>query len=299
MDLGTTENLPVTVQIPGYRLRRQIGSDSIGLWLDAEQVRLKRRVTLKVLRPQFEQHPAARKEFLAEMDRLAGLDHPNLLRVLDTVREGTLVLITELTAGKTLGELLEPKRPLGEAPSVRYARCIARAAEYLDGKGFAHKNLTPALVQVLDEERCRLVTFRYVIPKEEQAALKGKLAQDAQYVAPEQIAGDAPIGARTPTYQIASLLFHMLAGRPPHGPGAPAELARAHLREEFPSLKRFQPFLSRGFYGLLAACTQRDPGARPSLAELGAALDKLAAGEDPGIAGPVARPVAPRRRRKR
>ena len=74
-DLGTVSNLPVKVEIPGYRLRAQVGEDAIGLWFDAEQRGLGRNVTVKILRPRYDQVEAARKQFLAEMDRLAPLDH--------------------------------------------------------------------------------------------------------------------------------------------------------------------------------------------------------------------------------
>ena len=94
-DIGTASSLPVHVEIPGYRLRYASDTDAIGIWFSAEQEKLGRKVTLKVLNPKYESHPQARREFLAEMDRMAPLDHPNLPHVLDMVREGTLVLVVE------------------------------------------------------------------------------------------------------------------------------------------------------------------------------------------------------------
>jgi len=299
-DIGTASTLPVNVQIPGYRLRRQAGSDSIGLWFDVEQESLGRKVTLKILKPQYEQHEGARREFLAEMDRLAALDHQNIPRVLDTMRNELLVLVVERVDAKTLETLLRPGKSLGVGPSVQHALGLARALEYLTEEGLAHKNVCPSLIAVRDQGGNRLVTFRNVVTLEQLAALKGRLAQAAAYVAPEQLAGEDAIGPAAHCYHIGALVFHMVAGRPPHGPGDMREVARAHLTEDFPSLKRFVPFQDRGIYDFVAACTRRSPTARPDLPTVVEALEKLLEGKDPGLGGFGKKTaVAPRARRRR
>jgi serine/threonine protein kinase len=299
-DIGTASTLPVNVQIPGYRLRRQAGSDSIGLWFDVEQESLGRRVTLKILKPQYEQHQGARREFLAEMDRLAALDHPNLPRVLDTMRGDLLVLVVERVGAKTLDALLRPGKSLGVGPSLQHAVGVARALDYLTDNGLAHKNVCPSLIALRDQGGCRLVTFRNVVTLEQLAALKGRLAQAAAYIAPEQLAGEEEVGPAAHTYHLGALVFHMIAGRPPHGPGDMREVARAHLTEAFPSLKRFVPFQNRGIYDFVAACTQRSPAARPDLQTVVEALEKLLEGKDPELGGHLGRKiVAPRPRRRR
>ncbi|MHC4137120.1 MAG: serine/threonine protein kinase [Planctomycetota bacterium] len=299
-DIGTASTLPVNVQIPGYRLRRQAGSDSIGLWFDVEQESLGRKVTLKILKPQYEQHQGARRQFLAEMDRLAALDHPNIPRVLDTMRKDLLVLVVERVGAKTLETLLRPGKSLGMGPSLQHAVGLARALDYLTDRGLGHKNVCPSLIVLRDQGGCRLVTFRNVVTLEQLAALKGRLAQAATYVAPEQLAGDDPIGPAAHSYHIGALVFHMIAGRPPHGPGDMREVARAHLTEDFPSLKRFVPFQDRGIYDFVAACTQRSPEARPDLQTVVEALEKLIEGKDPELEGFGKKTVvAPRSRRRR
>ena len=300
-DLGTSSTLPNGVQIPGYRLRREAGSDAIGVWFDAVQESLRRYVTVRVLKPQLEAHEAARREFLAEMERLSPLVHPNLARVIDSHREGTLFLVVERLAAQTVAQLLEPGKPLGAAVALKITRGLARALAYLAEHGYAHKNVTPRLVSLREDGEPRLATFRNVITFEELAALRGRLAQDALYVAPEQLAGEEPIGPRTPCYQIAAFLFHLLAGRAPHE-GEVKEVARAHLTQPFPSLKRFQPFLAQGIYDLVAACTRRETAERPDLPRVVTALEALVEGRDPGLKdeakGPIVAP-RPRRRRRR
>jgi len=296
---GTASSLPISVDIPGYRLRRQAGVDALGLWFDAEQESLGRKVTLKVLRPQYERHDGARREFLAEMDRLAALHHRNLPQVLDSSHEGLLFLVVERCGPDTLQTLLEPGKPVAEAVALRAAKGVAAALACLVEHDLAYRNVTPSLVGLREDGGVRLATFRNVITMDELRGLRGRLAQDAAYVAPEQLAGEEPIGAATHSYHVAALLFHLLAARPPHGTGTPTEIARAHLTQPFPSLRRFQPFLSRGIYTVIEACTQRAPGDRPGPAQLADALAALADGKDPGFEAPAKAVSAPRPRRRR
>jgi serine/threonine protein kinase len=299
-DSGTASTLPFSVQIPGYRLCREAGSDALGIWFDAEQTSLGRKVTLKVLKAQYEAHEGARREFLAEMDRLAKLHHPNLPGMLDSIREGTLVLVVERIPAQTADELLVPGKPAGEATSLRVARGVARALAHLVENGLAHKNVTPKLIALREDGEPRLVTFRNVVSLEELGGLRGRIAQDPHYVAPEQLGGDSPIGPPAHAYHVAALLYHLLAARPPHE-GTPQEVARAHFKEPFPSLKRIQPFLPTGIYDLITACTARAPAERPPLPRVVEALEALAEKRDPGLAPPEPKGAieAPRPRRRR
>ena len=132
---------------------------------------------------------------------------------------------------------------------------------------------------------------------EELAALKGRLAQDPNYVAPEQIGGPYSIGPRAHTYQVGALLYHMLVGLPPHVATTPVETAMAHLNKEFPSLRRLQPFLAADIHELIASCSRRDPEERPDLGELSTLLSALI--ERGPTAGKGGSPRRRRRRRRR
>jgi serine/threonine-protein kinase len=236
------------------------------------------------------------------MDRLGLLDHANLPHVLDSVREGTLVLVIERLPVRTADELLVPGKPAGEVTSLKLVRSVTRALAHLVEKGLAHKNVTPKLIALRDDGEPRLVTFRNVVTLEELGGLRGRIAQDAYYVAPEQLGGDAPIGAPAHAYHAGALLYHLLAGRPPHE-GTPQEVARSHFKEPFPSLKRIQPFLTAGIYDLIGACTARAPADRPPLPRVVEALDALVEKKDPGLSQPEQKGAVeaprPRRRRRR
>ncbi|MHC4937427.1 MAG: serine/threonine protein kinase [Planctomycetota bacterium] len=298
LGFGTSDELPISLRIPGYRLRRHVGTDAIGLWFDCVQESLGRKLTLKTLKPELEEHAGAHREFLAEMDRLSGLEHRNVLRVIDTKREPPMALITERIGAKTVKTLLDQDRTVKHEPALRYLTDAARGLAYLHGEGFTHKNLNPAMLAINDSDVCRVVTFRNIVTMDELAALRGKLMQDARYVAPEQLGGDAPIGPTTTTYQLAAILFHMLAGRPPHDLGNAKETALAHFREPFPALRGKAPFLPAGIYALVEECTARDPDARPEVSAMADRMEAILAGKDTSGKGAAPRPRRRRRRRR-
>jgi len=297
LGFGTSDELPISLRIPGYRLRRHVGTDAIGLWFDCVQESLGRKLTLKTLKPELEEKPAAHREFLAEMDRLADLEHRNLLRVIDTKREPPLALITERIGARTVKTLLDEGKQIPRETALRYLIDAARGLAYLHEHGFTHKNLSGSMLAINDSDVCRIVTFRNIVSMEELAALRGKLMQDARYVAPEQLGGESPIGSTTTTYQLAAILYHMLAGRPPHDEGSAKETALAHFRQPFPALKSKVPFLPPGIYALVADCTARDPDERPDVGSMADRMEAILEGKDTSAKGTA--PRARRRRRRR
>ncbi|MEM8885693.1 MAG: protein kinase [Planctomycetota bacterium] len=291
---STSDQIPISQQIPGYRLRRHVGTDAIGLWFDAEQESLGRKITLKTLKPDYEEHAGAHKEFLAEMDRLAALDHPNLLRVIDTRREKPLALVTERMTAATVAALLEGGKPVGREDALRPLIETARGLAYLHEQGLNHKNLHPGLLSKSDGGVVRIATFRNIVSHEELAAIRGKLVQDPRYVAPEQLGGDHAIGPKVSTYQLGAMLYHLLAAMPPHEGADAKETALLHFREEFPSLKKKQPFLPAPLLDLVQEATQRDPEARPTVSEMADRMEEILEGKADSGKG-----TAPRSRRRR
>ncbi len=81
------------------------------------------------------------------------------------------------------------------------------------------------------------------------------------------------------------------------------DVARAHLRGEFPSLKKRRPFLPDALYDLIDAAAVPDPGDRPSLDEMAEVLGKIGSGKGPKKSAPAGpkkdAPVLKRRRRRR
>ena len=94
-------------RIGEYLVKRLIGEGGMGKVYEAEERLSKRRVALKVLRPELTRNEEGRRLFLNEMQILAHLEHPNLVRSLASMEvDGQLVLVLEYLSGRTLRQEL-------------------------------------------------------------------------------------------------------------------------------------------------------------------------------------------------
>src|SRR3954466_1620106 len=108
-------------QIGEYLVRRLIGEGGMGKVYEAEERLSKRRVALKVLHQELARSEQGRRLFLNEMQILAHLEHPNIVRSLASIEVGgELVMVLELLDGRTLRAVLtsEGRLPWGEAVRV-------------------------------------------------------------------------------------------------------------------------------------------------------------------------------------
>ena len=273
---GPEEGAPA---VSGYRVVRRLGEDALSRWYEAE---LRGRVHLRVLRPGLADDQAALDMFHADTERAAGLRHATALGVV--VAGGMHAAVG--AAGRTLADELATGWPLGEVIALAYARDLAAAAACIDARDLAHRNVTPSAVHLGAGGEARLAVLGDLVPRKVLAAQRGRLTQDPRYAAPELITGNAPIDGRSATYVLGGVLFHMLAGSPPHPASSPLAMARAHLRDDFPRIGEVRSDLTAGVADLCVACTEREPLLRPppeKLVVLLAALHARAARRTPHL----------------
>src|SRR4051812_11152590 len=113
----------------------------------AEQLSLQRKVSLRVIRPELGVQPDAGDRFEKEVRRLAQVDHPNALRVIDSGRaDGKLYLVTELIEGPLLSEQLQGNEPLLPERALDALCQIAEGLNAVHEKGLVHGELTPRCI---------------------------------------------------------------------------------------------------------------------------------------------------------
>src|SRR5512140_171654 len=97
-------------RIGEYQIKRLVGEGGMGKVYEAEERLTKRRVALKVLRPELTRHEDGRRLFLNEMSILAHLEHPGIVRSLASMEvDGQLVMALEFIEGKTLRAVLNER----------------------------------------------------------------------------------------------------------------------------------------------------------------------------------------------
>lgn len=183
-----------------------------------------------------------RETLAAEARRAAGIVHPNVARTFESgwLANGDFYVVSESSAGQTLGEHLRTVGTLPETEAVAVAGQTAQALEAAHRAAVIHRAVNPAnIILGTDSENRRsikLVNFDFGALR--QQAVVGELSRlhpptDAQrYLSPEQCARET-VDARTDIFSLGWLLYAMLCGREPFGaPVSAAEISDRQIDEQ-------------------------------------------------------------------
>jgi tRNA A-37 threonylcarbamoyl transferase component Bud32 len=291
--------LPAGTEVGGYRVVRKIGKGGMATVYEAEQVSLDRVAALKVLAAEFGDDEVFRQRFERERKAQAELDHPNIVTVFDGgPSECGQWLAMQLIRGQTLAEVLELGR-LAPETVWKLLFPIADALEAAHRKGVIHRDITPRNILVADDGTPFLADFGLTKRLGELSLTEpGWFLGTPQYVAPEQLREDQPVGPASDVYSLTAVLFKCLCGRPPFERGSRTGYLYAHLWDSPPAPSTIDGGLPSGLDAVIAKGMAKEPTERfrkPS--ELigaaresfeGAALDDAA--PSPRWAGRVRRP---------
>lgn len=256
-------------RIGEYLIRRMVGEGGMGKVYEAEERLSKRRVALKVLRPELTRSEEGRRLFLNEMQILAHLEHPNVVRSLATCEvDGQLVMALEFLDGKTLRQELVDRGRLPWPEAVRIAVGIAQglAAAHACEPAAVHRDLKPENVMIVDGGAVKVTDFGVAKILAGAGATNTQSAGTLQYMSPEQI--DArTIDARSDLYALGLVLYECLAGVAPFRSTSPRELLNQQCTQPAPELpEEVRATLPAGVEEVLFQMLEKAPAARPASA---------------------------------
>src|ERR687897_430653 len=142
-----------------YRLLSPLGSGASAQVYLADDVRLRRRVAVKVLHPPLADDESFLRRFWAEAQATAALSHPHLLAVFDWSDDDTPYLVTEYLSGGSLRALLDAGHRLTPAQALVVGLEAARALDHAHRQGFVHRDIKPANVLFGEDARLRVADF--------------------------------------------------------------------------------------------------------------------------------------------
>lgn len=255
-----------------YRLCAIIGQGGMGTVYEAVDTRAERSVALKVLRPREASEERALRRFVREGKLASGLDHHNVVRVLDLGQDddGTVFIVQELLHGCTLRALLAAPIPLAASLAIAIAVCDALA--YAHERGLVHRDVKPDNIFLARDEASREITpklidfgiARALEPSRDEPSVteSGVALGTAQYMAPEQARSSNDADARSDLWSVGAVLFELCAGRPPFvGPNFNTVVAQL-LTQRPPRADAVAPSVDEAIAEAIARALEPEPSQR-------------------------------------
>ena len=202
-----------------YAIERELGAGGMATVYLAEDLKHKRKVAIKVLKPELAAVLGADR-FVQEITTTAALQHPHILPLFDSGEsDGFLWYAMPFIDGETLRGKLDRETQLGIEESVRIASDVASALQYAHTHGVIHRDIKPENI-LLHDGRPMVADFGIALAL--SAAAGGRMTETGMslgtphYMSPEQATAEKEITARSDVYSLGSVLYEMLTGEPPH-----------------------------------------------------------------------------------
>jgi tetratricopeptide (TPR) repeat protein len=295
--------VPETGDLIGpYRLVSQLGKGAMGEVWRARDERLDRYVALKVLPSDAAGDPERRARMIREARAAAAIRHAHVVTLFDVVEHGGQdILVMELVEGRTLHEHLRKDGVPVLATSLRWLEEIAGALAAAHARGILHRDIKSANIMVTTEGGTKVLDFGLAKLRDDVSLASGsslkpgasanfeKIALDAtmpsasdpsyethagsllgtpMYMAPEQLAGEAP-DERSEVFSLGVLAYELLTGKPPYSAKTVDELFRQIANEPAPPLRDVPDAIE----AIVRRALEKDPEARwPSMTALQGAL---------------------------
>lgn len=256
-----------------YRVRARIARGGMATVYVATDLRLERRVALKVMHSHLSDDTVFQSRFIQEARAAARLADPHVVNVFDQGQDGEMAyLVMEYLPGITMRELLREQRRLSIPQTITIMDAVLSGLAAAHRAGIVHRDVKPENVLLAEDGRIKIGDFGLARATSANTATGQMLLGTIAYLAPELVTrGTAD--ARSDIYALGIMLYEMLVGEQPYKGEQPMQIAYQHATDSVPRPSARNPGIPEQFDELVMWATERNPDDRPVDAR--AMLDRL------------------------
>jgi serine/threonine-protein kinase len=283
-----------------FHIIRSLGVGGMGQVYLAEQTTLKRKVALKMLRPELAANPTALTRFRSEAEAVAKITHANIVQIYD-VREqdGVHFMALEYVEGRNLRDYLAKKGPPELPVCLHIMTQVANALQRAHKAGFIHRDVKPENILLTRKAEAKVTDFGLtralasdgppvdLTHQPLSLTQTGVVMGTPLYMSPEQVQGK-PVDHRTDIYSYGVTCFALLAGTTPFRGATAFEVALQHVQAEPPALTGIRPDLPPELCAMVHKMMAKDPAQRyQNFKQIVRELTQLKESKALGMPGPT------------
>ncbi len=248
-------------------------------------LRLDRKVAVKVMHPHLGDDPDFRERFIQEAKAAARLAHPNVVNTYDQGEDGDLAwLVMELVPSITLRDLLAERGRITAEQSLDVLEAVLAGLAAAHRAGIVHRDLKPENILLAHDGRIKIGDFGLARAATANTATGKALLGTIAYLSPELVTRGIA-DTRSDIYAVGIMLFEMLTGGQPFTGDEPMQIAYQHANDEVPLPSSVARGIPEALDSLVHWATQRDANLRP--ADAGEMLAELRAIRERGVHVPT------------
>jgi len=248
-----------------YQIERELGQGGMATVYLAADLKHQRKVAIKVLRPELAAVLGAER-FVQEITTTAQLQHPHILPLFDSgSADGFLFYVMPYIEGETLRDKLNRETQLGVDEAVKITTEAADALDYAHRHGVIHRDIKPENI-LLHDGRPMVADFGIALAL--SAAAGGRMTETGlslgtpHYMSPEQATADKDITARSDVYSLASVLYEMLTGDPPHTGSSAQQIIMKIVTEQAAPVTKLRKSVPPNVAAAVAQALEKVPADR-------------------------------------
>jgi beta-lactam-binding protein with PASTA domain/tRNA A-37 threonylcarbamoyl transferase component Bud32 len=251
-----------------YRLVAPIGSGASAQVFLADDVRLRRRVAVKLLHPGLAEDEAFLKRFRAEAAAAAALSNAHIVSIYDWGEEDEPFIVCELLAGGSLRSMLDAGRRLSLAQTLMVGLEAARGLDHAHRRGIVHRDIKPANLLFAEDGRLAIADFGLARALADAAWTEpsGSVMGTARYASPEQAKGQA-VDGKADVYALGLVLVEAVTSEVPFWSDTTIATLMARTERDVEVPERLGALVP-----VLQAAGRVDPTLRPDAAGFAAML---------------------------
>src|SRR5437016_5605994 len=278
-DIGAAASLPPNTRIDRYEIRSLLGKGGMGEVYLAEDLRLHRKVALKILPAEVAADRDRMRRFEQEATAAAALNHPHIAHIYEIGEsEGIHFIAMEHIDGDTLRDKIHrDKAPLQKL--LKYLTQVAEGLSKAHAAGIVHRDLKPDNIMITRDDYAKILDFglaKLIEPQGPvgsdraassevgtaigaQHSLAGMVMGTAGYMSPEQAQGKVEqIDQRSDIFSFGCILFEAVTGQRPFEDESVIKSLHKVAYEPAPPIKDFNPSAPTGLQRLIHRCLEKD-----------------------------------------